>query len=197
MDSRSVAYFWRWFSENQARLDDLGRDSLVDQVLAELQKIDDGVGVEVSAKGQPPELVLTAYGEPSLFPLVRQIVAAAPVNLAWTVRALKPPSGFDFCLRRGEASIDASTLPFEPLEAEADPQLLGLQVFVPTQSDPEADWLSIVKLILASGLGEEGMAQVSHVEFDDIANAADDLLRLAELAAFLDWRRRRPPPDQA
>lgn len=193
MANLDVASFWIWFSENQPALRALDPDALVDRVLVELQRIDPGVGVEVAAAGQAPEMIFTSYGEPSLFPLVREIASEAPVGLAWAVRALKSPGGFDFRLRRGEASIDAATLPFEPLEAEGDPTRLGLQVFVPTHTDPEQDWLGIVNLILASGLGEERMAAISHVEYNDIANAPADPLRLAELDAYLDWRRGQRP----
>ena len=126
-----------------------------------------------------------------MFPLVREIVAEAPDGLPWTLRPLKPPRGFDFQFRNADVSIEAATLLFEPLEAETDPRPLGLQVFVPTHADPEADWLGIVNLILASGLGEERMAEISHVEYDDLVNAPVDPLRLAELESFLEWRRRR------
>ena len=187
MAKSDINSFWEWFARNEAELNALDPDAVVERVQDEIQRIDDGVGVEVGARGQPKELVVTAYGQQELFPLVRQIVEGAPA-LAWTVRALKPPGGFDFQFRRGSLALDVSALPFEPLESDADPALFGVQVFVPTGQVPEEEWPDIVSLILASGLGEERFAAIDHVAYDDLANAPENPLRLGELEQFIEWR---------
>jgi hypothetical protein len=154
MSESVIGDFWKWFVGSEAALLASDPDGVVDRITPELRKINNGLGVEVLAEGAPRGLVFTAYGDRKLFPLVREIVEQSPPGTPWSFRALKSPGGFEFQVRRGKVSLDASTLPFEPLEAESDPGLLGIQVFVPTRQDPHADWAGIVTLILTSGLGE-------------------------------------------
>jgi hypothetical protein len=186
-----IVDFWSWFEANRAALQATKPDQAVDMIFPHVHAIDSRIGIEVTLDTPRPELVLTAYGNAELFPLVRQIAALAPRYLDWNIVALKPGRGFDFEIHFGDSSVNASQLPFEPLEAGADPQLLGICVFLPMRKRSEEDWPYFARVILTSGIGDERVSEIDHIEVGDLENAPVDPLRLAELEAFLDWRRKK------
>src|SRR5437870_2302616 len=84
--------FWRLFALRAA---ELGRAESADEpvygeLLERLQRVDSGLYFEFSTGAPPHELIITADGKRSLFPLARQVVAVAPPVEGWSVRALKP-----------------------------------------------------------------------------------------------------------
>jgi hypothetical protein len=183
--------FWAWFANEQSKLRNIPPGEVAEIVFPRLRKIHSGIGVEVTFDGPKPELVLTAYGDANLFPLIRQIVATTPSPLDWNVVALKQARGFAFKVRFDQSSIEVSQLPFEPLVSPSDSKFFGVCLFFPNLHQSEAERLHMARVILMSGLGEERMSKIDQIDTADIGQAPPDPLRLAELEAFLDWRRRK------
>lgn len=94
--------FWVWFVEHQeplrtAPLDEFGLPDddgfLSADLLSHLQECDFGLGCAMrDLPDGRRELILTADGDPELFPVVRRVAAAAPAGGLpdWSVVALRP-----------------------------------------------------------------------------------------------------------
>jgi len=195
--SAMTAAFWDWLAPHAARLAELadGGASFWDEILAQLKAIDDGLWMEVGGGMEPRELVLTASGNPDLFDLVDAVAAQARPLAGWRVVALKPPMGFDFSLTWEGVTVEPQASWFEPLESRDTPDVLGLRVAVPghTAAMDEAHCMGVL-LMLDAALGEREAATSIHLV--EVVAPPDDpdaagYLPLAELAAYLAWRRRR------
>lgn len=164
--------FWIWFVRSLPELERLDPEQVPDVILEQLQKLHPSLGIEIGMKGEYRELIITVYGERTLFKLARQIVAEVPQEVRWTVIALKPAKGFAFTFAFEGISLRASQLQFEPLIDEASPQWFGIRLFFPVNTHPEADWLYIATSILSSGLGEESFSKIDFVDFEDDAKTS-------------------------
>lgn len=190
-----IAAFWRSFSElapELARAED-ANDPAYDRLLEGLQQIDAGLYFEFSAEPGDCDLVITAEGERTLFPLVRQIVAAAPGIPGWTVRALKPKLGFPEAGQWGQVRVKTEDVFFEPLENGAGE--LGLRLLVAGITDDQVeDAHNAVLRMLDHGLGEEALADtILGTELAPLPAEAvrEELIALTDLPAFLEWRLRK------
>jgi len=98
--------FWDWFQENSEALKRIR--SADSPKYAELQRRVAQLGLDIDAEigGSPSnddlELIFTAHGEQGCFPLIDQIVGAAPPLSGWRIRALKPPLLEDFSVHYGD-----------------------------------------------------------------------------------------------
>lgn len=87
-----ISQFWTWFQTNQQHLASIENPG--DKVHVELgeylRNIDDGLTFEIGkVAGDKRELAVSADGIPELFPLVKQVVAAAPKMERWQVVAFR------------------------------------------------------------------------------------------------------------
>lgn len=87
-----IPQFWTWFQANQQLL--ASTENPGDKVHVELgenlKKIDEDLTFEIGkAAGDKRELAVSADGIPELFPLVKQVVAAAPKMEKWQVVAFR------------------------------------------------------------------------------------------------------------
>ena len=90
----AIPRFWSWFEENQEECADLVRKDAgraLDKIGYELARIDPNLVVEMGIDAKHTELIVSADGISSLFPLVEQTVAAAPSIANWTVIAFRQP----------------------------------------------------------------------------------------------------------
>jgi hypothetical protein len=188
--------FWQWFAENEARFRAaLGRPdkgALLDEIEEHLHAFNSELFFEIGGvPGGPTELVITAAGRRALFPVVHDLVVAAPALEGWSFTALKPPQGFDFQTQFGAATVDPGTCWFLPLESAAEPTLLGLAVGCPGfVAAARQDFENAVLVAVDTGLGERRAAEeIGHVEVGPLsaAPAEEGLVELLELPAFLDW----------
>lgn len=122
--------FSEWFGRNADRLRELSPDKAAEEVAAELGRHDARLGAEVADEDGTRELIVTAFGEASLFGLVGALCRGA-VRPGWSVRSLKPARGFGFTLEIDGDEVDASNLRFEPLETPTMPETLGIRLLVP------------------------------------------------------------------
>jgi hypothetical protein len=196
MTSPAIAEFWRLFEARHAELAQAGSaDAAVyDALLAALQRVHPGLFLEFATAPGDCELVVTAEGDRSLFPLVAEVVAAAPAVPGWSVLELKPRLGFPATVRWEGVTVEVGRLAFDPLE-RAGTAGLGLRVLVPGLDPEQADdALNAVLRALDHGLGERRFAEeVAHVEVRLLppGDEPGEHLRLEELEAYLDWRRTR------
>ena len=192
----AVPAFWSLF---QACALDLAvvnsADSVVyDRLLARLQEIDPALYLEFCAEPGACELIVTAEGERSLFPLVRSIVAEAPAVDGWTIRALKPKIGFPATTRWEALTLNIGDIVFEPLERKGSDEL-GLRIFIPgIRATDTEDAHNAVLRAMDHGLGEERLADA--VRFVEVRPLPADvnpsnLIPLSELDSYIEWRDRR------
>ena len=107
---------------------------------------------------------MTALGDPDLFADLRALAAAAPKLPGWKVVAFKQAQGFDFT-HSGVLTLDPGRMWFTPLRrGDQASGPLGLRVSFEFPKDREREALDAVWKILATGLGEETLAErVAHV----------------------------------
>lgn len=192
----AIAGFWLLFRQRAADLAsaDSAESPVYDVLLEELHRIDPRLFLEFSAEPAACELIVTAEGDRSLFPLARTVVAAAPPVEGWTIRALKPKLGFPESVRWENLSLRTADILFDPLERE-DSDDLGLRILVPGMLEKDADDAhNAVLRAMDHGLGEEKLAEsVHYTEVRPLSpdDATDDFIPLVELDAFIQWRESR------
>jgi hypothetical protein len=195
-----IRAFWPLFRATASDLaaSESADSAAYDLLLAGLQKVDAGLSLEFSAPDQGAcELIVTADGDPDLFPIARAVVAAAPEVEGWTIRALKPRLGLPETARWGDLTVNIDTMVFEPLEN--DESQLGLRIFVPGLDPEDADAAhNAVLRALDHALGEERFAvSVHHTEVVPLPvdASADDYIPISDLENFIEWRERRRGGD--
>lgn len=128
---KAIAAFWDTFvrlAGDLAHTQD-ANTALYDELLAALQCVHAGLYVEFSTGEAPHELIITADGDTSLFSLVHDIVARAPVMAGWTFLALKPQVGVAETFGFRDVELRAEDVFFEPLRLEGS-RALGLEFIV-------------------------------------------------------------------
>ena len=133
---KGLSEFWDLFLECERRLAkaESADDPVYDELLERLHAVHPGLFLEFSSTPGARELIVTAEGDESLFPLVDTIVEAAPEVPGWTVHALRPRTGFPETSRWESVTVTTSDLVFDPLSREGSDDL-GLRVFVPAGTD--------------------------------------------------------------
>lgn len=166
---------------------------IYDVLLEKLHQIDTGLYLELSMDTEACELVITAEGDRSLFPLVHEIVAAAPKVERWTIRALKPKLGFPATVSWNDLELSIDDIMFEPLEIQGSDEL-GLRPLVPgIEAQDVENAHNAVLRAMDHGLGEERLAEA--VEYTELlplrAGEASDGWPLVELESFIRRRENR------
>jgi hypothetical protein len=197
-DASAISVFWTWFRANDAKLTAMLNADLPywDTALSQLKAVHQGLWFEVSdeIRGRR-EFVITAEGDPKLFPLVDAMVAEAPEIVAWVFVALKPAMGFDFVTTYEGMAFDSKSMWFLPLESSGDLSNLGLRIGIPGLNDEMRRVAgNAVMVILDTGLGERSSAMdVQHVEFAEIPSQPEKVgyIELPDLPAYIAWRKRK------
>jgi hypothetical protein len=187
----AVSEFWTLFQQRAAdlALAESADSPIYDMLLEQLHQIDAGLYLEFSMDTEACELVITAEGDRSLFPLVHAIVAAAPKVERWTIRALKPKLGFPATVSWNDLELSIDDIMFEPLEVKGSDEL-GLRILVPgiEEQDVENAHNAVLRA-MDHGLGEERLAEA--VEYTELlplrAGEATDGFPLLELDSFIRW----------
>lgn len=189
----NISEFWRSFELNAAKLAQArSADTPVyDELLDELHEIDDGLFLEFATSPGECELIITAEGNKSLFPLAEEIVAAAPAVKNWRIFALKPKLGFPEFVQWEGYQCAVEDVVFDPLDGQSGE--LGLRLLVPGLVDEDADSAhSALLRAIDHGLGEREFAQaVAYTEVAALEEAPDEYISLMDLESFIEWRKKQ------
>lgn len=193
---QSIAGFWRMFRKHASDLAsaDGPHDQVYDRLLAKLQEIAPGLYLEFSAEPRECELIITADGDRSLFPLVHTIVSEAPYIPGWKIIALKPKLGFPVTSQWEDVTIRIADVVFDPLERKGSNDL-GLRIYVPgLRPEYAQDAHNAILRAVDHGLGERGFAEaVQYTEVLSLPAGAskDDFIPLVKLEQYIQWRKKK------
>lgn len=175
-----------WVEENLGRLRDAPATVVADQLGDEILRVDGRLGVEVADASSEDrrEVLVTAFSDPALFPLVHRIAESLPDLPGWRFLPLKPPRGFAFKLTIGGHQVDARSLEFAPATGiDAGIQLIvSSAVFDALPAGQEAEELAW--LVVETGIGEELSGRLQHIEFA-VRDGTGDCLPVTQLADYV------------
>jgi hypothetical protein len=190
---QAISDFWHAFQVQEGSLAAASSadDPVYDLLLDHLQQIDPGLYFEFSSAPGNSEIIITAEGDSSLFPLVDSIVANAPSVAGWSVISLKPKLGFPVATTWEGFTVTIADVVFEPLEREGTEDL-GLRMLVRGLA-PESieDAHNALLRALDHALGERQFAesvQYSEVHPLPVDAAIEDYLPLTQLEEYIRWR---------
>ena len=178
--------FWSWFAAEEPRLRAASPRDATGEIEDHVRSLDARIGVELG-EAEVRELIFTVSVQYEAFDLVRALVAAAPEFEKWRVIALKPARGFEFSIDVGGARIDASAITFEPLDSPAMPGAIGVRCFVDDVLADHPNATAILRLIVATGIGEELAARINHLEARPRSQQPAAPIAIRALPAFLLW----------
>jgi hypothetical protein len=123
-----------------------------------LQKIHPELYFEFSLSPGTNELIITADGNAALFPIVQEIVQAAPEIEGWQVFALKPKLGFPETTRWEAVTIRIADVRFQPIHDDNGD--LELLLYVPhLETGRENDAHNALLRAMDHGVGERRFAE--------------------------------------
>jgi hypothetical protein len=135
-------------------------------------------------------LIVTAYGDSSAFDSVRELIRNAPQVKTWRFYGLKPAKGFEFEIRlHVGTTLDASTFKFQPLKSAADQRNLGIRLLVSKAKVVSKKLVEALGLALSTGIGEEAVASIEHVDAVQLTPEAENALSIKDLGAYIAWHR--------
>ncbi|MCP4699573.1 MAG: hypothetical protein GY862_22400 [Gammaproteobacteria bacterium] len=194
--TQEIAEFWRVLQKHEGELAAISTADhpVYDLILNQLHHINPGLYFEFLSELGTSELIITAEGKSSLFPLVNSIVASAPEIPGWSILPLKPKIGFPVTTTWESVTVTIADVVFDPLERKGSGDL-GLRIFVPAFNPEDAEDIHNALLrALDHGLGEREFAE--SVQYTEVLplpdNAlAEDYIPLTELENFIRWRKKR------
>lgn len=163
LNKRLYDFFWEYFLEAERKLINLEelnfreREEIFIELQTRLMLVDRNLGFEISRrKGLRREIVITANGLTELFPLVREIVEAAPDFDIWDIKAFKQRIDMSFGIRIGDIDVTADDIYFKITKNEGDENLLDLVVYLENKDRiPEFKQREIIYQLLDGIIGEE------------------------------------------
>jgi hypothetical protein len=198
--SEAIRAFWRVFQDHQAEFVTISTADhpVYDLILAQLQQVNPGLFFEFSTQPQKAELIITADGKRSLFPLVERVVRDAPDIPGWSILALKPKLWFPVTASWEHVTIRIADVVFDPLQ-DPDSIDLGLRLFVPDlRPEDTQDAHNAILRALDHGLGEKDFADsVTYTEVRPLPDGAspEDHIPLVQLENYIAWRKRELKED--
>ena len=186
-----IEKFWRWFAENKLRFEtnpDVEGPSDLDPILRQLHHVSDGLELDVSREiNGVRELVISANGDKSIFPIVQKIVDKAPQIEGWVIVPFRQRANKDFVLETPSLRLATGEMYFEPFHHSNEVDLI---VYVPDVKGMDQEVLHHFGMIIIDNvLGEyDSVMKVRRVNFRDLTEARDkeSLRALSELPRFVD-----------
>lgn len=151
------AAFWSWFIQHEPELfgfdvdQEVERESLFDQVAAELQRVTRGLTFEFGPSGPTREFVISAAGIKSIFPAVIGLAKAAPVLERWRITAFRPRRAPIMTIEIEDRSVDPKDVQFSLLN---NGEMAGIYLFIPGFRENDVGLQQIGYLLLDEALGE-------------------------------------------
>lgn len=191
----AAAPFWAWVAANVDALKAVktGQEPVTTQLVAELEKVAPGLAWELGSGTDPFELIISADGNKALFPVVKQLVEAAPPIEGVKVIAFRPRKKIaEFSLKLGEQTLGGKDLWFAAGEDPDRKGLLGVDVFVVgLRSERDEKLKNAAFMLLEAAAGEYDLeTKIGAIEFKPApANPGSPLRPLTDLPAVLDARK--------
>lgn len=198
--------FWSYFTQNQKTIANLQNES--DSVFNTINKrLDrklknychhlDYLLLFPKRKGQKPQIIITANGNPLYFSYVENLVKVAPKLKNWDIKAFMQPrieyekmkQGLDepyiFC----DLVLKSSELKFTPLNYDNQRKKLDIVVYLKNYTiycDNQI-LLEAVFMILYDLLGEKSMVEdLNFVQLGQMPEDENRLVKLYELQEYID-----------
>ena len=179
--------FWAWFQANEDRLYHLERykPSVSTDLMDEIARVNKGLAYEISPPGPDGrrELVLSADGNLTLFPVVEALYDAAPELVRWSITQFRPREPLEQGAivvtingktQRGEMRYIMTT----------DKGKAAIDFFLPGAGQPPTrDDIYIARLHLQVFLGEEDFGR--YVQQMSVLSATDERYSLSKPMADL------------
>ena len=193
----AIKNFWQWFEANNkaylflAEVDEDKKEEMLDAVLTHLQACSDKLFFQIGGfEDGDQELVITAEGDISSFPLVESIIAAAPVIPGWQFVSFIQPSEEDFAMDYDGVQLSSEDLLFLPLEHEEIDNNIGIYVCVPNYDVlKKHEWLEqAVYQIIDKIVGEKSFAlDIDYIGIGEKTDDAEDdeYMELYELPDYI------------
>lgn len=186
-----VSSFWHWFLGDAAKWsvpaadEDDFDDEKTEHLLITLSEIFPELSPTFSwTPGEPFEIQFSAKLRPSMAPLIRRIVEAAPVLESWRFIAFQPPLGFHD-LYVGHLGLPYLEMPVadilvQVVDVESP---CSLRVYVPRfDANKRWDFDTAVRLILEEGMGEAWLLeQLGSLALADVSEAPESAFAITDL----------------
>lgn len=194
----SYSDFWEWFVQNEQKfykvLKDKGNINKIffEKLSPKLDELKDGFWFLAGMIDQnTAELILTADGIIKNIVFVEELVESAPKMSNWKITALKQPSDLNqFGIEIDGYKFDESKMNFYSINHNSMPDKIDLTI---THQDFNEENRNImtngVYLALDNSLGElNSVTTIDNVNIINPKDAANELIPLEKLKAFLIWR---------
>lgn len=172
-------------------------EELLDEILENLQKVDDGLFFEIGydAHAKLFELIITPEGKHKKIDLTREIIASAPPVKDWKFIAFKPALGFGFVTEYEDIYIDPKLIWFLPLNSKSHPLDIGIRIGIKNFNlAKEKQILSACYIVLDTCLGEESVMQdIAYVDVCDLPEnpVEEGFIEFIEIKEYIEWIKRK------
>ena len=169
--------FVHWFRLESETLWGMPSVDAAELVSDRLLEIDNRLGIEVERSfSSPREMIFTAFSNPEVFELVRDLVRKIGSVSGWKLTALKPARGFNFSITIAGERVRATDILFRIVDEEGT----QIQLTIPGVQPKGAGSDELAWLLVEGGLGEELASRITHIEF--VSKSFDGTARpIAEL----------------
>lgn len=190
--SKSVAAFWKWFSDHRVKLEDFINDpnrdyAIYHEMTEELQKFSELLYPEITVKDDTYVLIITPNGISEGIEPTREIVAAAPAFDNWEFVRFRQPMD--------DVSLEQQGLQYESTEIEVLPELdkerdkVNILVFIRNMNKDPRAYQTLAFLYMDHILGEFNViTKVGYIDFKhlDPGMAVADSISLIELRKLIE-----------
>lgn len=201
-DADRDAALWAW---TKANLDDLravktGSEPVTAGLAEQLERVDKRLAFELGVGKDAFELIISADGNPAVFPVVKRLVAAAPPLKGVKVIAFRPRKGPGFQLEIAGTKVGFEDVLFTAAPDPKTPSLVAVTLYLKHLDEKNREaFLNAAFILLELALGEYDVAtKLGQLELKALPEDAAGLRPLAELPAVVDgWKAPEAGKDAA
>jgi hypothetical protein len=192
-DAAKRAAFWKWFAQHAKQVDEIrtAKESIADELAAQLHRVDPALTFELGPPGAPRELIISADGILSAFGAVKSLVAVAPPIPGWTVIAFRQRKRPLFEIRLGDGTKLRPEDVWFTAQSRGRSEKLDVYFFVKNfETRNPASTRQALYLLLDDVLGEyEVETRIGGIEIRPLAGQPPTARPILELATLVDRRR--------
>ncbi|MFN8139098.1 MAG: hypothetical protein U0R49_04800 [Fimbriimonadales bacterium] len=175
--------FWNWFQQSAHRYELGPSRPLTKELEADLTRNLLRVHPDITWELGERELTISADGRRALFPVVEELVRAAPVIEGWRVCAFRQPSSVTG-IQMKDRKLEADSIRFV-LRSETPPYSVTFYIDA-LNGDTREELIGIAFILFDSLFGEyDVVTKLGHIEFEPLVAAPSGHKALTELAELL------------